>query len=200
MRRKLTIRHLLHESKTLKFIDVPYFDAIVVRLPEEMDIAFDVTCEEVLKQLKEAGMTKFLNRKIEDILIEDEGRITRCLIRWSFFTGIVGSFAILAVVTYLAFVTKEMPDLWLTTVLVAIPAGIMWSQAGVLKQENAEGLGRILGHLRPGFLKPGRRSFDDHKEEYYEDEYASSKRHRHHVDDVESQVDVPPPPGNKDRM
>ena len=93
MRRKLTIRRLLQESKSLKFIDVPYFDAIVIRLPEEMDIAYDATCEEVLAQLIEAGMTKFLNRKIEDILVEDEGRVTRCLIRWSFFTGIVGSFS-----------------------------------------------------------------------------------------------------------
>ena len=199
MRRKLTIRRLLQESKSLKFIDVPYFDAIVIRLPEETDIAYDATCEEVLAQLIEAGMTKFLNRKIEDILVEDEGRITRCLIRWSFFTGIVGSFSILAVVTYLAFVTKEMPDLWLTTVLVAIPAGIMWSQAGVLKQENAEGLGRILGHLRPGFLKPDRRSVDYHEEEYYQDEEAIATRRPRRPSHTESeQVDVPPPPMTKE--
>lgn len=177
MKRKLTIRRLLQESRQLSFTDIPYFKEIVVRLPEDADIQYHDTCDTVLAHLTEIGAKKFLNMKIEDILVENEGRITRCLIRWSFFTGIIGSFAILAVVTYLALVNREMPDLWLTVVLVAIPAGIMWTQAGVLRGENAEGIGRILGHTIPGFRrKPSRSSYTPShydEEEDLEDEEIS---------------------------
>lgn len=179
MKRKLTIRRLLQESKHLNFTDIPYFKEIVVRLPEEADIRYHDTCDIVLEHLIALGATKFLNMKIEDILVENEGRITRCLIRWSFFTGIIGSFAILAVVTYLALVNREMPDLWLTVVLVAIPAGIMWTQAGVLRGENAEGIGRILGHAIPGFKrKPSRRPYTPSPYEEEEDlDYTPPRQH-----------------------
>lgn len=186
MKRKMTIRRLLRESKHLNFIDIPYFKTIVLRLPGSADIAYTDSCEMVLQHLEELGETKFLTTKLEDILVEDEGKSTRCLVRWSFFTGVIGSFAILASVIYLSLVNKEMPDLWLTAILVAIPAGIMWTQAGVLKGDNAEGIGRILGHFGPGVLR--KRPSPQYRPQYDYDDFEENLP-RHPQRDLDDDLD-----------
>lgn len=171
MKKKLTIKKLLGMSHNLRFMDIPYFKTLYPRLPEHLDIDITESSQVVLQQLEQDEDGRgFLMLKLEDILIVDERKAIRCLIRWSFFTGIIGSFGALAVVIYLAYVTKTMPDVWSMVFLVGVPAGIMWTQAGVLKSEHADSIGKILNQFRGKSERRSSRRNHYDEERYDEDE------------------------------
>lgn len=166
MKRKLTIRKLLLEGKTLRFVDVPFYRELIHHAPEEIFLDPTLSCQEILSILEEKKATRFLNTVIESILVDDENKRIRCLIRWSFFFGLIGSFGTLLAILYQFIVSGVQPDGWLVAVLVGIPAGIMWTQAGVLKSENAMSVSKIIDAF-----KPGRRRSESPPQQYEQQEY-----------------------------
>lgn len=171
MKRKLTIKKLLLEGKSLRFVDAPYYRELIHAAPDDIFLDPTSTCEEVLKELEERKATAYLNMSVESILVDDENKRIRCLIRWSFFFGLIGSFGTLAAILYQFVVSGVRPDGWLVAVLVGIPAGIMWTQAGVLKTENAISVSKIIDAF-----KQGRRRSDNPPQ--YEQDYQQTYQSR----------------------
>lgn len=145
--KKITVGSLLRDGKTLNLLDLPYGYQIIMTAPE--DVVFDLTktANENYHLLKGQGKEEFLNTKVETILVEQESRKIKQMLRWSFVTGTLGSFGTLIAVVYIAIMQNEMPDTWLVGFLVGVPAMIMWAQAGILKSENAASLGKIISAL-----------------------------------------------------
>lgn len=142
-KKKITIGRLLERSKDIPIGEIPFAKEVLYIIPDDVDVDYRGTAMELAEKLK-ANHQHIMNLKLEDILVDDEYRATRRLVRYSFIIGLLSTFGTLVTILYLSILTQTVPDGWLMIILTIIPAMIMWTRAGVLKSENANSVSKIL--------------------------------------------------------